>query len=359
MGESYYACDDSHEGVRHFHSCRHRSCYLCAQRKRIEWIEAQKNRLFNAPHFHVVFTLPHEYLDLWRYNEALFARVLFQASQETLLELIGSKKHWDCTPGILMALHTWGRSLTLHPHTHCLVTSGGLNARGEWVAMGDYLLPGRVLKLKYRGKLQSLIKAAWEAGELRLPEGVTEAGFWCTYRSLYRKDWHVRVQERYEHAKGVALYLARYCKGGPLNPAQIRSSDAQAIEFRYLDHRDGRAKELRLAPMDFVRRLLQHVPTDHLHTVRYYGLYSPAAKRKHAVVAEKFGTVSALAGKVVDLKEMVVNCKHCGAPAKLRYKRWFTGGKGISINRDGIDHRASGHVQQGDAHDNANAVDTG
>jgi hypothetical protein len=84
------------------------------------------------------------------------------------------------------------------------------------VAMGEYLLPGKVLKLKYRGKLQSLIKAAWEAGELRLPEGACEADFWHAYRSLYRKDWHVRVQERYEHAKGVALYLARYCRAVPL-----------------------------------------------------------------------------------------------------------------------------------------------
>lgn len=360
MGESYYACDDRHEGIRHFHSCRHRSCYLCAQRKRLEWIESQKSRLFNTPHFHVVFTLPHEYLDLWRYNEGLFTQIIFKGSQETLLELIGSERHWGCMPGILMALHTWGRQLTLHPHTHCLVTAGGLNAQGEWVAMNDFLLPSRVLRLKYRGKLQSLIKEAWERGELRLPTGTTEADFWRTYRKLYKKDWSVRVQERYEHAKGVALYLARYCKGGPLNPAQILSSDAEAIVLRYLDHRDQRTKQLKLTPTEFMRRLLLHVPTENLHTVRYYGLYSPAAKRKHARVADEFGTVAAIAGPAVDLKALVVTCKHCGAPATLRYKRWFMGRKAISINnRSGVGLVASGHVQQNDAQDNANVVDTG
>jgi hypothetical protein len=27
----------------------------------LEWIERQRQRLFNIPHFHVVFTSPHEY----------------------------------------------------------------------------------------------------------------------------------------------------------------------------------------------------------------------------------------------------------------------------------------------------------
>lgn len=131
MGYSYYACGNKHEGITCYHSCRHRSCYLCAQQKRLEWIETQKDRLFNTPHFHVVFTLPHEYLSLWRYNEALLTKIIFKASQQTLFELIESERHWHATPGVLMTLHTWGRQLGLHPHTHCLVTAGGLNEQGE------------------------------------------------------------------------------------------------------------------------------------------------------------------------------------------------------------------------------------
>ncbi|EXJ12524.1 hypothetical protein D791_00769 [Nitrincola nitratireducens] len=38
-------------------------------------------------------TLPHEYLALWRYNEALFTRLLFRASQESLLELLADRKY--------------------------------------------------------------------------------------------------------------------------------------------------------------------------------------------------------------------------------------------------------------------------
>ncbi|MFN3713458.1 MAG: transposase zinc-binding domain-containing protein, partial [Alcanivoracaceae bacterium] len=108
-GVTFYACPEGHDSWEHCHSCRHRSCYLCAQKQRLEWIEAQKQRLLDVPHFHVIFTLPHEYLSLWRHNEALFARLLFRASQESLQELLADPKYGRVRPGILMTLHTWGR----------------------------------------------------------------------------------------------------------------------------------------------------------------------------------------------------------------------------------------------------------
>ena len=85
---SYYCCKLNHAEIEQLHSCRHRSCYVCAHKQRLDWIEKQKARLLDVPHFHVVFTLPHVYLSLWRYNEALFARILFKASQETLMQLL-------------------------------------------------------------------------------------------------------------------------------------------------------------------------------------------------------------------------------------------------------------------------------
>lgn len=33
-----------------------------------------------------------------------------------------------------MALHTWGRTLSLHSHVHCLVTGGGLDKQQQWRA---------------------------------------------------------------------------------------------------------------------------------------------------------------------------------------------------------------------------------
>ncbi len=246
LGASYYRCKLNHAEIEQLHSCRHRSCYVCAHKQRLDWIEKQKARLLDVPHFHVIFTLPHEYLSLWRYNEALFARILFKASQETLLQLLAQQRHGGVTPGILMALHTWGRQLTLHPHTHCLVTAGGLDSNNDWKALGNHLVPSTVIRSVYRGKLQSFIKAAFDAGELSLPPTMSISDFWSMYRGLYKKHWCVRIEERYAHGKGVVLYLARYCKGGPVDPRQLKQMSADVVTMSYLDHRDKRIKQQRL-----------------------------------------------------------------------------------------------------------------
>ena len=268
MGSTVYQCDDEHKTIELHHACRHRSCYLCAQKKRHEWIEQQRQRLFNCAHFHVIFTLPHEYLSLWRYNERFFSRLLFKASHDTLM-LVADRKYHGVTPGIMTALHTWGRQLTLHPHVHCLVTAGGLTGDDQWQETGDFLLPIAVVKARYRGLIQSALEAAVNAGELVLPPNMTLLGFRTLWRGLWKKPWSVRIEDRYAHGKGVMLYLSRYLKGGPINPKQICAVTHREVEFRYLDHRDKRKKSLRLSLADFMNRLLVHVPHIGLHTFRY------------------------------------------------------------------------------------------
>lgn len=349
MGVSYYSCSENHQGVEQFHSCRNRSCFLCAQKKRQEWIESQKQRLFNTPHFHVIFTLPHEYLPLWRFNEGLFTNIIFKASQSTLLELLADTQYGGVTPGILMSLHTWGRQLTLHPHTHCLVTAGGLDPQGEWKSLGKFLLPGGVIRRVYRGKIQALLRDALESGDLVLPPDMRLSMFWATYRSLYKKDWSVRIEERYEHGKGVLLYLARYCKGGPVSPRQICAATHQYIELSYLDHRDKRTKLLKLSPREFLRRMLEHVPATGVHTVRHYGLYASACREKHRRCTHLHGTLQHQSHAAsATYITMLIYCKSCGRPSMLRYQAWPTREKGNSINKAQSQHCSGGHVQQGD-----------
>lgn len=349
MGTSFYACSERHGVIEQHHSCRHRSCYLCAQRKRQEWVEKQKTRLLNVPHFHVVFTLPHEYLNLWRYNESLMTGLIFKASQKTLMELLNDSKHQGFSPGILMALHTWGRQLTLHPHTHCLVTGGGLNAKGDWQDSGKYLLPIRVVKRLYRGKFQALIKEAFEAGQLKLPTGMNVIEFEGIHRSLYQKEWSVRIEERYEHGKGVMLYLSRYLKGGPLHPKQLRFTSAHSISMRYLDHRDKRIKQLQLSPTQLIKRLLDHVPAIGCHTVRYYGIYAPSSKRRYASCLTRWGNIEGVKSKAsLPDKTLVLYCHTCGKPASLSYRLWRRAEKANSIYKETRPKKVGGFVQPGD-----------
>lgn len=353
LGTSYYRCEENHEIVAQHHSCQHRSCFLCAKKNRIKWIESQRTKLFNTGHFHVVFTLPHEYLDLWRYNQSLFIRIIFKASQETITTLMNDSKYHGVTPGILMVLHTWGRQLPLHPHTHCLVTGGGLTKNGEWQDSGDYLLPIRVVKALYRDIAQALIIKAFESKELILPPAMDEMGFRSLYRKVYKKPWSVRIQDRYEHGQGVMLYLSRYIKGGPLDPSQIEHCSSKAIVFRYLDHRDKRKKKLSLTPAEFTKRLLLHVPPEGMHMVRYYGLYASSRKKKRERCKEMLGDLSSIkkaAGS--DWEDVLLFCKQCGGPLRYTHSVWNRFRKGNSLN----EASATGFAQHLDEAEIANTL---
>ena len=88
----------------------------------------------------------------------------------------------------------------------------------------------------------------------------------------------MHIRARYAHGEGVAAYLARYLKGGPLKNTQLVAADASRVCFRYTPHRDeddGSSESvlMSLSPEAFLDRYLTHVPTPRLQKVRGYGLY--------------------------------------------------------------------------------------
>jgi hypothetical protein len=342
-GYNLLSCDDAHEMVVQPHSCRHRSCPICADRSRYQWIEKEKKRLLNCSHYHVIFTLPHEYLNLWEYNRKWFTQHLFKAARDTLIELLEDKRYLGATPGILMTLHTWGRQLNYHPHIHCLVSGGGLGRRDEWKAVRKgYLLPIRVVKSLYRGKLQYWIKEALKQGILKIPSHTSLSEWIRTHRETYQKQWSVRIQEEYEHGKGVALYLARYMKGGPIDPSRLRIK-GEEVEFNYLDHRDKRIKTCRMTIALFIKRLLWHVPENGIHVVRHYGLYASKNLKRKEACALRYGFESKDKNDGTEIKDgLNWSCRICGALLKRRYSSYPGQGYENSIIRS----RAVQIVQQ-------------
>ncbi len=290
MGGHVQRCPDDHEQHIQYHSCKHRSCPRCHALTNARWVEKQQARLLATDHYHVIFTIPHELLDLWRFNTRWFADALFQASRDTLITLMQDEKHLGATPGILMALHTWGRTLSLHPHVHCLVTGGGLDKQQQWRACPySYLLPVAVVKALYKGKLLARLWTALSAHDLSLPTGITQGDLQRLLRKLNEKSWNVRIQERYPQGHGVMLYLSRYVKGGAITNRRVFSVDDEQVTFGYTDHRDQKRKSMTLTTEHFIQRVLWHVPEPGQHTVRHYGLYAHQGRAKRARCRAQLG----------------------------------------------------------------------
>jgi hypothetical protein len=275
LGGHIQSCPEGHIERVWYNSCKHRFCPQCNQLQIERWLEGQKARLLSCAHHHIIFTLPHELNDLWRYNRPRLMQGLFQTVRDTLMSLTADPRYLGATPGFMCALHTWGRSQVLHPHIHCLITDGGLDDTGHWQQpKKSCFLPARVVMHLFRGKYLAYVRQLLDKGQLNLPPDQSVQRIHNLLNKLGRKKWNVHLRERYEHGEGVVKYLARYVRGGPLKNAQLQSVSATQVRYRYYAHDQGQHTHLTLSHEAFLRRYLQHVPDKGKQLVRHYGLYA-------------------------------------------------------------------------------------
>jgi Putative transposase/Transposase zinc-binding domain len=316
-------CPDGHFAAQTLHACRHRSCPRCADRPRHLWIQAELQRLLPCPHFHTVFTLPHELLALWEFNREAMIALLIDSVRASLLALLGEPRHLGATPGLLMCLHTWGRNLSHHPHVHALVSAGGVRADGQWLATREgFLLPLAPLRKLFAGKLLAAVTELLNQAALRMPSSLPQSHWRRVVSQLYRKHWNVQINPPYANGRSVTLYLARYAKGGPLpQDRELDLRDGQ-VSFDYTDHRDAQRKRLRLHADEFIARILWHAPPKGVHTVRHAGLYASAARRQHghALLALSLPPSSQHAApSTPPISSPAPSCPTCGTPLRRRF----------------------------------------
>ena len=328
LGGHVQRCPNGHLERVWYNSCRHRACPQCNGLAKERWLERTRSRLIECAHWHVVFTVPHELNVLWMLNTDAMMSALFAAARDTLLELLADPRHLGAQPGILLALHTWGRSLNLHPHIHALVSDGGLRD-GVWVQpRRSHFLPATVVMQVFRGKLLDTLRQLHRDSALRLPDDMSPERFASVTNRLGRKlKWNVRVCARYAHGRGVSVYLARYVKGGPYNNTQIVRANPSQVLFRYTPHGETGAPKrsalLALSPEHFLARVLTHAPEPHRHTVRHYGLYAHACAEQLNVARALHAQPPVAAPSPIPWQAYLarfawadgfIRCPHCQAP---------------------------------------------
>jgi len=281
LGGHLYRCEECGAQINVYNSCRNRHCPKCQSLEKERWLEKRRDELLPVPYFHVVFTLPEELNVLALGNPEVIYDLLFASASETLLEIAADPKHLGARLGILAVLHTWGQTLVLHPHLHCIVPGGGPSLDGErWVAAREgFLLPVRVLAAVFRGKFLAGLKQLHQEGRLSLTgeaERLRDPFEFLNFLDpLYKKSWCVYSKPPFGGPEQVLEYLARYTHRVALsNHRLVRLADGK-VTFTYKDYsQNGRRREMTLPVEEFIRRFLLHILPHRFVRIRYYGFYA-------------------------------------------------------------------------------------
>lgn len=262
-------------GARHYayHSCRDRHCPRCGGLDQRLWAEAQLQHLLPVSYFHVVFTLPVSLRPFFAQqgrDKAFDA--LFAAVSESILETAATR---GLRPGVLAVLHTWNQQQGDHPHIHCLVTGGGLSP-GGFVHRRRYLVPLKVLRPVFQGKLLSRLQALLRRKIVSVPRDSGHERL----RDASRRTWNIDIRRPLGGPEQVVNYFARYLRKIAISDQRLVSYDGKTVAFRYRDRADGnRTKIAKVDAPTFCRRFLQHVLPPRFVRIRRYGLLSNRVRK--------------------------------------------------------------------------------
>jgi hypothetical protein len=257
-----------------WNSCRDRHCPACGSEARQRWLDARRDEILDVPYFHAVFTVPHELHVFALYAPAVFYAILLRAAGQAITDV--AKTRLRALFGVLTVLHTWGQTLVLHPHVHCIIPGGGfsLNSR-RWVRVPkiDFLFAVKVLRRCFRTLVCNALRQAFADGSLVLSEIVADrTALDLLLARACRTDWHGYVKPPFGGAEHVLAYLAAYTHRIAISNRRILDFDGQNVTFAWRDYADHNAqKTMTLPAVEFLRRYAMHIVPSRFTRIRYFG----------------------------------------------------------------------------------------
>jgi len=271
MGEHVDACTDCGLVRVSYDSCRNRHCPKCQGHQRELWIKKREEELLPVPYFHVVFTLPDSLNQLAMHQPKVVYDTLFEAAWGTIKKFGNNPQHLGAQTGMISILHTWGQTMGLHPHLHCIVPGGGLTKAGHWKrakSSGKFLFCVKSMSKVFKGKYMESLKAKISELDKTLVD------------DLYKKKWVVYAKQAFGNPQTVIEYLGRYTHKIAISNHRIKSIDDNGVTFSYKDYRKGGQKQLiTMKSMEFISRFSMHILPKGFTRIRHFGILSSTSKK--------------------------------------------------------------------------------
>ena len=274
--EKMLSCRELNKGYKEYHcpecgekrfvafTCKSRLCTSCGKIATEEWIEELGREMLDVPHRHMVFTIPEAMRDLILKDRDLLKTMSDSAAEAIQSYLHERSKSQKPTPGIVCVIHTFGRDLKWNPHVHALVTEGSLRKDNNWKEIKYFHY--EMLRKRWQHVVLSKIKKKYKDNP-QIKKMVN---------NLYKNNvqgFYVHAKNRMRSAKGAAKYIGRYVSRPAIAESRIISYDGEKVTFWYEQHEDNKRIEITLPVLEFIGKVVRHVPERYFKMVRYYGIY--------------------------------------------------------------------------------------
>ena len=212
------------------------------------------------------------------------AKKVFSAVRSVILNCFYQDNKSECfTPGFICVLHTFGRDLKWNPHIHCLISEGGVGNSLHWrhKTHFNYVFLRDAFQTALLNELHSRIGDSFKK---------TKASVFANTKN----GFYVYAKPNKCNPRHVIKYIGRYLGRPVIATSRIDSYDGEQVTFHYNRHEDNKYVSETVPAIDFIRRLIQHIPEKHFKMIRYYGIYArhrksddklhrAISKEKHAV----------------------------------------------------------------------------
>lgn len=243
--------------------CHSRFCPTCGNKYAMERTTSMSFKLVNVTHRHCVFTIDKSLREFFLKDRSLLDCLFHSANSVITRMFYKMNKSKNFTPGFIMVLHTFGRDLKWNPHIHCLISECGYSDDGFWrnVKHFDYTFLRNAFRTALLNEMESKIGSSFKKVKAK-----------C-YRE-HQQGFYVYAKPNLCDPRIVVKYIGRYLGRPVIATSRIDKYDGEMVTFHYNRHEDEQYIEETIPAMEFIQRLIRHIPEKHFKMIRYGGIYA-------------------------------------------------------------------------------------
>ena len=243
--------------------CHSRFCPTCGNKYTMDRTTSMSFKLVNVTHRHCVFTIDKSLREFFLKDRSLLDCLFHSANSVITRMFYKMNKSKNFTPGFIMVLHTFGRDLKWNPHIHCLISEGGYSDDGFWrnVKHFDYTFLRNAFRTALLNEMESKIGSSFKKVKAK-----------C-YRE-HQQGFYVYAKPNLCDPRIVVKYIGRYLGRPVIATSRIDKYDGEMVTFHYNRHEDEQYIEETIPAMEFIQRLIRHIPEKHFKMIRYGGIYA-------------------------------------------------------------------------------------